>query len=81
MLSIVCLAAPAWADFKAGVDADNRIANFTGSVVRFLDGDTPEVMHNHHPERIRLNGIDCPENGQTYSLIARHVASDLVFGK
>jgi len=81
MLSIVCLAAPAWADFKAGVDADNRIANFTGSVVRFLDGDTLEVLHNHHPERIRLNGIDCPENGQAFSLIARHVASDLVFGK
>ncbi len=38
MLSIMCLAAPAWADFKAGVDADNDIANFTGSVVRFLDG-------------------------------------------
>jgi endonuclease YncB( thermonuclease family) len=46
------------------VDADNDIANFTGSVVRFLDGDTLEVMQNHHPERIRLNGIDFPEDGQ-----------------
>jgi endonuclease YncB( thermonuclease family) len=55
---------PPWADFKAGVDADNDIANFTGSVVRFLDGDTLEVMQNHHPERIRLNGIDFPEDGQ-----------------
>ena len=71
MLSIVYLAAPAWADFKAGVDADNRITNFTGSVVRFLDGDTLEVLHNHHPERIRLNGIDCPENGQARQ--ARHL--------
>ena len=53
VLSIVYLAAPAWADFKAGVDADNRAATFTGPVVRFLDGDTLEVLHNHHPERIR----------------------------
>ena len=34
---------------------------FTGQVVRILDGDTIEVLHNQHPERIRLNGIDCPE--------------------
>ena len=24
------------------------------------NGDTLEVLHNHHPERIRLSGIDCP---------------------
>jgi hypothetical protein len=24
---------------------------------------TIEVLHNHHAERIRLNGIDCLENG------------------
>lgn len=26
-----------------------------------LDGDTLEVLHNQHPERIRLSGLDCPE--------------------
>jgi len=36
----------------------------TGLVVRILDGDTIEVLHNTHPERVRLSGIDCPENGQ-----------------
>ena len=30
---------------------------------RRLDGDTIEVLHNQHPERIRLSGIDCPEKG------------------
>ena len=39
-------------------------ADFTGSVVSILDGDTIEVLHNHHPERIRLSGLDCPEKGQ-----------------
>ena len=35
-------------------------ANFTGLVVSVLDGDTIEVLHNTHPERVRLSGIDCP---------------------
>lgn len=35
-------------------------ASFTGPVISILDGDTIEVLHNRHPERIRLSGIDCP---------------------
>jgi endonuclease YncB( thermonuclease family) len=34
---------------------------FSGSFVSLLDGDTLKVLHNHHPSRIRLNGINCPE--------------------
>ena len=37
-----------------------------GNEVSVTDGDTIEVLHNNHPERIRLNGIDCPEKGQTF---------------
>jgi endonuclease YncB( thermonuclease family) len=40
-------------------------SDFTGPVVSVLDGDTLEVPH-HHPERIRLSGIDCPEKGQAW---------------
>jgi endonuclease YncB( thermonuclease family) len=40
------------------------VADFSGLVVSVLDGDTLEVLHNRHPERIRLSGIDCPEKGQ-----------------
>jgi len=40
------------------------IAAFTGPVVSVLDGDMIEVLHNTRAERIRLNGIDCPEKGQ-----------------
>lgn len=56
-------------------------ADFTGQVVSVLDGDTVEVLHNQHPERIRLHGIDCPEKGQAYGQNAKHATSDLVFGK
>jgi micrococcal nuclease len=81
VLTIVCLAAPGWADFKAGVDTEHRAALFTSPVVRVLEGDTLEVLHNQHPELIRLNGIDCPEKGQPFGLFAEHAAADLVFRK
>jgi hypothetical protein len=48
-------------------------ADITGRVVRVLDGDTIEVLHNTHAERIRLNGIDCPE-GMAYESILAHVS-------
>ena len=52
-----------------------------GHVVAILDGDTIEVLHNSHPERIRLSGIDCPEKGQANGQKAKQAASALVFGK
>ena len=33
-------------------------ADFSGQVVPVLNGDTFEVLHNQHPERTRLSGID-----------------------
>ena len=56
-------------------------ADFTGKVAGFIDGDTLEVLHNHHSERIRLNGIDCPEKFQAYGKRAKQAASKLVYGK
>ena len=44
-------------------------------------GDTIEVLHHTHPERIRLSGIDCPEKGQAFGNRAKQAASALVFGK
>jgi len=55
---------------------------FSGQVIGVIDGDTIDVLHNsQHPERIRLNGIGCPERGQAYGKRAKQAASDLVFGK
>ncbi len=56
-------------------------ADFAGPVVSVLEGNTIEVLHNHRAERIRLNGIDCPENGQAYGKRAKQAASALVFGR
>jgi hypothetical protein len=51
--------------------ASTVFADFTGQVVRVLDGDTIEVLHNQDPERIRLSGIDCPEKSQAYGQRAK----------
>jgi len=55
-------------------------AEFSGEVVGVLDGDTIEVMHGQQAERIRLNGIDCPEKGQAYGTKAKQAASARVIG-
>ena len=44
-------------------------------MVTVLDGDTIEVLHNNRADRIRLNGIDCPEKGQAYGHRAKQAAS------
>ncbi len=54
---------------------------FTGQVVRVIDGDTIEVLHNGNAEQIRLHGIDCPENGQAFGMAAKLATSALVFAK
>jgi micrococcal nuclease len=56
-------------------------AALTFPVVTVLDGHTIEVLHKTHPERVRLNGIDCPEKGQAFGNRAKQAASALVFGK
>ncbi len=61
--------------------ASAHAADFSGHVVAIIDGDTIEVLHNTHPERVRLSGIDCPEKGQAYGQQAKQAASALVFGK
>ena len=54
-------------------------APITNRVLVFSD--TIEVLHNTHPERVRLSDIDCPEKGQAYGNNAKHAASQLVFGR
>jgi micrococcal nuclease len=54
---------------------------FSGEVISVIDGDTIDVLHNGQAERIRLNGIDCPEKGQAYGKKAKQFTSGLVFGK
>ncbi len=56
-------------------------AEFTGKVVFVEDGDTIDVLRDGRPEKLRLNGIDCPELGQDYGSRAREHTSALVGGK
>ena len=60
---------------------DVGATEFSGFVVSIIDGDIIEVLHYEKAERIRLNGIDCPENGQTFGKRAKQATSELVFGK
>ena len=53
----------------------------TTSVVSTPHGDRLVDLHHQQAERIRLNGIDCPEKSQAYGNNARHAASALTFGK
>jgi micrococcal nuclease len=55
--------------------------DFNGKVVGISDGDTIKVMHNGVAEKIRLNGIDCPEKDQPFGTKAKQFASDMVFGQ
>jgi micrococcal nuclease len=55
--------------------------DFTGRVVGISDGDTITVRHDGRGEKIRLNGIDCPERGQAFGHRAKQFTSGLAFGK
>ena len=54
---------------------------FDTKVVGVHDGDTITVYDGREQTRIRLDGIDCPENGTDFSQRAKQFTSDLVFGK
>lgn len=56
-------------------------AEFFSTVVSVIDGDTLDVLHNGQAERIRLNGIDCPEKGQAFGKKAKQFTFALVSGK
>jgi micrococcal nuclease len=61
--------------FFAFPTAPYVVLAFTGPVIGIIDGDTIDVLHNGQSERIRLNGIDCPEKGQGYGKKAKQFTS------
>lgn len=50
---------------------------FTGKLVRVLDGDTVEVIHNGKAERVRLAQIDCPEKNQPFGQSAKRFVLEI----
>jgi len=56
--------------------------SITGKVIRVADGDTVTLLDSTNTQiRIRLYGIDCPENGQDFANVAKKFTSDLCFSK
>ena len=53
-------------------------ADFTGKVVKVIDGDTVDVLNNGRTERVRLIGIDAPESGQPFGTKAKQHLINLV---
>ena len=55
---------------------------FTGKVVGVTDGDTLKVLYQGNKQyKVRLQHIDCPENGQPFATKAKQSLSAKVFGK
>ena len=53
-----------------------------GRVVRVVDGDSLELLDEHDQQhRIRLFGIDAPEQGQAFGRRAKESLADLVAGR
>jgi endonuclease YncB( thermonuclease family) len=70
LATLLLLAGPLWA-----------AQEFTGTVVRILDGDTLDVLVGGSTVRVRLAGIDCPERGQPFGRIAKQFVLDRAAGR
>src|SRR5688572_20534827 len=68
LIGLLSAAQPAWADFSA-------------KVMEIVDGDTIILWHNNQKEKIRLNGVVCPEKTQPYGGQAKRFTSFMILGK
>jgi micrococcal nuclease len=69
------------AGVPAGALAGTAPAGFAGKVVGVHDGDSFTILHEGKAEKVRVNGIDCPEIGQPFGKNAKQYASGLIFGR
>lgn len=54
----------------------------TGKVIKIVDGDTFDLLTKEKStQRIRMNGIDCPERKQDHYQVARDALAGYIFGK
>ena len=70
LFGLALLIGSAWAD------------ELIGRVVGVADGDTLTVLTpDYRKERVRLSGIDAPEQHQAFGQVSKQHLSDLVYGK
>ncbi len=58
-----------------------KAASLFGKVIEVNDGDAITVFNLNRPVRVRLMGVDAPENNQSFGDVAKQHLSDLVYGK
>ena len=66
---------------KDAVGAINTRGEFAGKVVSIADGDTITVLYRQQQVKIRLKGIDAPEETQPFGEAAEKLLSTLALGK
>ena len=74
-LALLLLAGPAFAEPPKVVD------ELSGKVIGVTDGDTIKVLVNKETIKVRLEGIDAPESGQSFGNKAKKALSEMVAGK
>lgn len=57
------------------------IDEFSGKVIGVSDGDTIKVLVDKETIKVRLEGIDAPESGQSYGKKSKDALSEMVAGK
>ncbi|MSR24615.1 MAG: endonuclease [Nitrospiraceae bacterium] len=84
--SLVCLLALALAscvthEQPPSLPSTAERPTFTSTVLSVTDGDTLTVLVNDVREKVRLNGIDCPESDQPFGSQATQLAKQLALEK
>lgn len=64
----------------SGATLSASAAEISGKVVHVADGDTITVLAEGRENKIRFNGIDCPESSQAYGPEAREATAQAVLG-
>ncbi len=68
--------------FAFSCSSQPHLEKLTGKVVKIADGDTFTLLVNGNTKvRVRLHGIDCPENGQPFGNKAKQFTAEKIFGK
>ena len=67
---------------RHGKDNSNISDNQIGKVIKIVDGDTYDILiEGNNTIRIRMFGIDAPEKGMPYYIVAKNYLGDLCFKK